>query len=229
MSSIYLNWSGGKDCCMALSELVAAGTPPGMLLTTANEATGRVSMHGVRHALIEEQARCLELPLYTVFLPEKAGIEGYNSRMQEAVSRIKAQGYTHAAFGDIFLEDLRAFRDEKLGAENISTVYPLWKNNTHEQARRFIEAGYKAVVVCVSHQALDHSFCGRLFDAQFLADLPPSVDPCGEHGEFHTFVYDGPGFSRPVLFTPGERVYRTYPSPVGNENEAGFWYQDLVL
>jgi uncharacterized protein (TIGR00290 family) len=228
MSKIYLNWSGGKDCCMALNELVAAGTPPQMLLTTANEATGRVSMHGVRHALITEQAKCLELPIHTVFLPEKTGMEEYNAKMKEAVSSIKEQGFTHAAFGDIFLEDLRAFRDEKLAAENITTIYPLWKNNTAEQALRFIEAGYKAVVVCVSHSMLDESFCGRLFDERFLADLPLSVDPCGENGEFHTFVYDGPVFTRPVSFIPGERVYRTYPSPVHDGDEAGFWYQELL-
>lgn len=223
-----MNWSGGKDCSMALLRLKETNNWPALLLTTANHTTQRVSMHGVRNELIREQAFSLGVPLRTIFLPQPCSMDDYNALMKNTVVSLKNEGYSHAAFGDIFLDDLRAFRDAKLGEEGMQTLYPVWKEDTATLGLHFIRSGFKAIVVCTSSRLLTADFCGRVYDENFLADLPPGVDPCGENGEFHTFVYDGPMFKQPVAIAKGVKEYHTYPAPAEDKTEAGFWYQELL-
>lgn len=215
----YLNWSGGKDASFALWQLQQqGGVNVRGLFTTLSEAHRRVSMHGVQEALLDEQARRTGLPLKKAFLPENASMDDYNRIMSEALEGYVASGIRQAVFGDIFLEDLRAYRESQLEKAGMEGIFPLWKRDSAQLAKDFIAAGFKAVIVCVNDRFLPAAFAGREFDAAFLAGLPDNVDPCGENGEFHTFVYDGPIFSSPVPFQFGETVTRTYtPARKGDD------------
>ncbi len=235
----YLNWSGGKDAMLALHTLKSEHRcSVKKLLTTVNAANNRVSMHGVPTVLMQAQATRLGLPLKVLSLPQEAAIETYNLMMENAVDALKKEGYTHSVFGDILLEDLKSYREEQLKPYAIEAVFPLWKKDTKTLVNRFIELGYKAVVVCVNAKWLDRSFCGRLIDKDFLNDLPTNVDPCGENGEFHSFVYDGPLFQQPVSFSLGEVVQHDYRPSANNKNDdcfmtprgwdTQFWFQDLI-
>lgn len=186
-------------------------------------------MHGLRRSLLQQQAQSIGLPLRMVEMPQQATMDEYNRVMSQAMSKLTEEGYTHCAFGDIFLEDLRAYREKELQAFDIVPQFPLWKCNTRELIEEFLSLGFRAVVLCANAQLLDESFVGREIDERFLDDLPASVDPCGENGEFHTFCFDGPIFSHPIEFSQGEKVLRTYPSPSGKEGESvGFWFLDLL-
>jgi len=178
------------------------------LLTTVTEDYDRVSMHGVRRALLECQARSLGLPLELVFIPKSATNENYERAMGETLTRAQRQGVSSVAVGDISLEDLRKYREKNLARIGMKAVFPIWRRDTSEMARTFVRLGFKAVVTCVDTQALDARFAGREFDARFLADLPAGVDPCAENGEFHTFAYDGPIFHEPIACQKGETVLR---------------------
>ena len=178
------------------------------LVTTVTDAHDRVSMHGVRRELLRRQAESLGFPVTEVVVPPQSSNAIYEREMGMAFSRIRRKGIRRIAFGDIFLEDLRAYRERQLEALGLSCFFPLWRNPTRALARKFIDEGFRAVTVCVDARVLDGSFAGRRFDAAFLDDLPAEVDPCGENGEFHTFVFDGPLFSRPIEFTGGKRVRR---------------------
>jgi uncharacterized protein (TIGR00290 family) len=211
-------WSGGKDSCMALHELrrdplreVVA------LLTTVTEGYDRISMHGVRRILLERQAAALGLPLEIVTIPPQCVNAEYESRMEAMLLTWKNRGVTEVAFGDIFLQDLREYREKNLARAEMKALFPVWLRPTRELAREFITLGFRAVTVCVDPKILDESFVGREIDAEFLDTLPAAADPCGENGEFHSFVYDGPGFSAPVHFTLGEKVLRD-----------GFYFCDLL-
>jgi uncharacterized protein (TIGR00290 family) len=207
--NIVLCWSGGKDCTMALHEARRAGRLEVMaLLTTVTDDFGRVSMHGVRRELVHRQAASLGLPLREVGIPAGSTDELYEQRMAAALEKLRAQGTSGVVFGDIFLEDVRKRREEKLAQVRMSAHFPLWRQDTAELARRFIACGFKAILTCVDTQALDGRFAGREYDRLLLEELPAGVDPCGENGEFHTFVYDGPIFSRPIPVTPGQVVLR---------------------
>jgi uncharacterized protein (TIGR00290 family) len=178
------------------------------LLTTLNERRDRVTMHVVRRSLIDRQAAAVGLPVTYVAVPEDAGNEAYERRMGEALAAAAERGIERVAFADLHLEDVRAYREQNLEASPLEGTWPLWGRDTAEQARRFLEAGFRATVVCVDGSVLDESFAGRQFDRDFLATLPDGVDPCGENGEFHTFVTDGPPFSRPIPVERGERHSR---------------------
>ena len=207
----YLNWSTGKDSALALYHLQqGANYQVEYLLTSVNVHYQRVSMHGVRTALLQQQVQALGIPGGTVELPKHTTNEVYEQEMGKKITELKTTGFTHAAFGDIFLEDLRQYREQQLGPFYIQTVFPLWKKDTRQLVEEFIELGFQAIVVCVNAGRLDRSFAGRLIDRDFINDLPPGVDPCGENGEFHTFCFDGPIFQQPVLFSPGEVVYKEY-------------------
>jgi len=215
---VILCWSGGKDSALALDRLrqsdryhVAA------LLTTVTEDYDRVSMHGVRRALVECQAAALGLPLQQVRIPAGCVNAQYEERMREALAIVQGHGIQRVAFGDIFLEDVRQYREANLARASMHGVFPLWKLPSDELAQEFLRLGFLAVVVVVDPSKLDRSFAGRAFDEAFLRDIPASVDPCGENGEFHTFVSDGPGFRSPVRFTTGAVVTRD-----------GFVYCDLM-
>lgn len=202
---------------MALHELQTAGRPVAALLSTLTREYDRISMHGVRRTLLEEQAASLGLPLQQVLIPRAATNEAYEAAMGEALRQNQREGVTSVAFGDLFLEDVRAYREALLARHGMQGLYPVWKRNTGEFVREFIELGYKAVVTCVDGRVLPASFAGMSVDESFLSKLPSEVDPCGENGEFHSFVFDGPSFGEPVRFSMGETVLRD-----------GFWFCDLL-
>lgn len=231
MTKAYFNWSTGKDSSMALYHLLQENNLHiDRLLTTVNTHHNRVSMHGLRRELLNQQIESIGLPVTTVELPELPTMEDYDRIMGETVSQLKKEGYLNCGFGDIFLEDLRAYRESKL--EGITCHFPLWKKDTKALMKSFVELGFKAVVLCVNSEVLDESFVGRELDESFVNDLPEGVDPCGENGEFHTFCYDGPIFKKPVLFKQGEKVLKRYPKPKQSEEDpkeyGGHWFLDLL-
>jgi uncharacterized protein (TIGR00290 family) len=206
---IVQSWSGGKDSCMSLAALLRdERRSVATLLTTVTEGYERVSMHGVRLVLLHQQAAALGLPLDVAFIPQNASNEIYEARMEAALARSREAGVTTIAFGDLFLADVRRYREAWLARTGMMPIFPIWSCDTGNLARRFIDEGFKAVLTCVDTRVLDPAFAGRAFDHALLADLPPTVDPCGENGEFHTFVFAGPIFRRDVPVTRGERVQR---------------------
>ena len=231
-----MSWSGGKDSAFCLYKAKKQGIEAGTLLTTVNKVHNRISMHGVRKELLEQQATSLQLPLRTVELSEKPGMQEYENQMSTSFQQLKKEGYTHGLFGDIFLEDLKQYREIQMKNEGLEPVFPLWKMNSHELIKEFIASGFKAIIVCVNSMQLDKSFCGRLIDESLLNDLPSAVDVCGENGEYHSFVFDGPLFSKPIPFRKGELVYRQYAAPSNGGNECysessqcmGFYFCDLL-
>lgn len=206
---IAMCFSGGKDSALALHALQQSGAwRVETLITTVTDAYDRVSMHGVRRALVRDQAAAIGIPLVEVVVPPQSSNEIYERAMGEAFDRIHEDGIRRVAFGDIFLEDLREYRERQLAASGLECLFPIWKQPTATLARSFIRDGFEAVAVCINPAVLDTSFAGRAFDARFLADLPEGVDPCGENGEFHTFVWAGPILSRPIPVRRGEVVER---------------------
>jgi len=202
-------FSGGKDSALALHALQQSGAySVETLIITVTDAYDRVSMHGVRRALVRDQAAAIGIPLVEVAVPPQSSNEIYERAMGEAFDRLYEDGIRRMAFGDIFLEDLREYRERQLAASGLECLFPIWKQPTAALARSFIRDGFEAVAVCVNPAVLDASFAGRAFDASFVADLPEGVDPCGENGEFHTFVWDGPILSRPIPVERGEVVER---------------------
>jgi len=194
---------------MALHALRAAGDRRAVaLLTTITDEYDRISMHGVRRVLLERQAESLGLPLHPVLIPPQCVNAIYEARMKAALAEHFARGVRRVAFGDIFLQDLRAYREKNLAQVGMKALFPIWKRDTRELAEQFVQLGFRAVTVCVDPRVLDDSFAGRELDSSFFADLPPGVDPCGENGEFHTFVFDGPIFKTPIAFRTGEKVLR---------------------
>jgi uncharacterized protein (TIGR00290 family) len=227
-SKIYMNWSSGKDAAMALHYLLQDSRwEVGQLLTSVNAHHNRVSMHGLRRSMLEAQVAAIGIPARTLELPEEPGMQEYQQIMSEAAADLRAQGYADTAFGDIFLEDLRAYRETQLQQLDIKAHFPLWQRDTRELMQSFVSMGFKAVAVCVNTDLLDTSFAGREIDASFVHDLPAHIDPCGENGEFHTFCYDAPYFKHPVAFRQGERIDRSYRHPSG-EGAIGFCFQDLI-
>jgi uncharacterized protein (TIGR00290 family) len=202
-------WSGGKDSAMTLHALRAAGScRVAALLTTITDEYDRISMHGVRRVLLERQAESLGLPLHPVLIPPQCVNATYEERMKQALEEHFTRGVRRVAFGDIFLEDLRAYREKNLAQVGMRAIFPIWKRDTRELAREFVQQGFRAIAVCVDPRVLDASFAGRELDASFFADLPANVDPCGENGEFHTFVFDGPIFKSPIACRVGEKALR---------------------
>lgn len=227
------NWSSGKDSALALYKIVQENQyEVSTLLTSINKEFQRISMHGVHVLLLERQASLLGIPLTKMELPKEPSMEEYQEIMNMTMAEIQAQGITHSIFGDIFLEDLRQYREKQLNAIGMQAVFPLWKQNTSDLIREFLASGFKTIVTCVNGTYLDKSFAGRIIDQQFLDDLPENVDPCGENGEFHTFTFDGPIFKSPVQFEIGETVKKTYPKPKTNtedqDEEYIFWFCDLI-
>ena len=206
---ILFAWSGGKDSSMALSELQRVQAYKiSALLTTITEDYDRISMHGVRRNLLERQVDSLGYPLEKIFISKDSSNEEYGSKMRDVLIRYLNLGVSTVAFGDIFLEDVREYRESNLSRIGMKGVFPLWKRDTVELANAFINLGFKAVITCIDSNVLDKRFVGRIYNKQFLRDLPSSIDPCGENGEFHSFVYDGPVFQEKVSFTMGDIVLR---------------------
>ena len=205
----WLSWSSGKDSAWALESVRRQGELEIVaLLTTINETHHRVAMHAVREALVEEQARALGLPLIKVLLPWPCPNSVYEDLMAQALAQAQRGGVRHMVFGDLFLEDIRRYREARLAGTGIEPVFPLWQLDTNQLARTMIASGLRAYLTCVDPQKLSPSFAGRVFDAELLDDLPSGIDPCGENGEFHTFACAGPMFQRGVEVEPGEVVER---------------------
>jgi len=218
LKEVLMSWSGGKDSCLALYGIQKTNDyRVAALLTTVTSDYDRISVHGVRRVLLERQAASLGVPLHQVLITKGATNQEYETNLIEAVSGYREQGIDSIVFGDLFLEDIKTYRDQFLARHDLRGIYPVWMRNTTEFIKEFIELGFKAVLTCVDSKALDQSFAGRIIDHDFLAALPANVDPCGENGEFHTFVFDGPTFSEPVKFSAGETVPRD-----------GFWFCDLL-
>ncbi|OYX83766.1 MAG: ATP-binding protein [Flavobacteriales bacterium 32-34-25] len=241
MKKALFNWSSGKDSALALYKIQQ--NPEfeiNCLLTSVNQQFQRISMHGVRVELLEQQAESIGIPLEIMQIPEMPTMEVYEDVMQKTLEKLKNKGITHSVFGDIFLKDLRKYREDKLATMGFEGVFPIWKIPTHDLIQEFIALGFKTIVVCVNEKYLDKSFVGRIIDQQFIDDLPENVDVCGENGEFHTFSFDGPIFSKPIDFEIGEIVYRKYEKPKQDSSNTacdtddsttydyGFWYCDLI-
>jgi uncharacterized protein (TIGR00290 family) len=219
MLRCLVSWSSGKDSAWMVHCLRTRGdVEVGALVTTVNEAAQRVAMHAVRVELLHAQADALGVPLWPIAIPSPCSNEVYESAMREAVARAVAEGFTHIAFGDLFLEDIRRYREERLAGSGVTPLFPLFGMDTAQLARNMVAAGLRARLTCVDPRALDRRFAGREFDDALLAELPPLVDPCGERGEFHTFAYAGPMFRRPIRVEPGAIVERD-----------GFVFADLLL
>jgi uncharacterized protein (TIGR00290 family) len=220
MRRVLLSWSSGKDSAWALHVLRQQDDIEIIgLLTTFNEAADRVAMHAVRRELVEQQAAATGLPLWPVFLPYPCANADYEARMQAAIQRAQDASVTHVAFGDLFLEDVRDYRIQMMSGTGIEPLFPIWGtvDDTPRLARAMIDSGLRAVLTCVDPKQMPESFLGREYDGNFLDELPPSVDPCGERGEFHTFCYAGPMFDRNIPVQMGEKV-----------NRDGFWFCDLL-
>ena len=219
MESVLVSWSGGKDSAIALYEVLKnQNYQISALLTTVTKGYDRISMHGVRRILLERQVASLGFPLEKVFISQDASNEEYETNMGQVLAKYKHAGVTSVVFGDIFLEDLRKYREDKLATLGLRGIFPLWKKDTQELARSLTALGFKAITTCVDDTSLSRQFVGKEIDEQFLSELPSTVDPCGENGEYHSFVYDGPIFNERVSLTRGEIVLR----------ENRFWYCDLI-
>ena len=219
MENVLVSWSGGKDSTLALYEILKNKSYHiSALLTTVTEDYDRISMHGVRRILLEQQVASLGFPLEKVYISKNASNEEYELNMGQVLARYKDTGTTSVVFGDIFLEDLRKYREDKLATLGMQAIFPIWKRNTPELARSLTTLGFKAITTCVDTQALGRQFVGRMIDEQFLSELPSTVDACGENGEYHSFVYDGPIFKERIPYTLGEIVLR----------ENRFYYCDLI-
>ena len=204
-----MSWSGGKDSSLALYHILQSKNFDVLaLLTTITKDYGRISMHGVRCELLEQQVASLGLTLDQIFLSVHANNAEYEAKLEEKLRFYQNQGVSHVAFGDIFLEDLRLYREKNLARIGLQGLFPIWKRDTTELMREFLDLGFRAIVTCVDTRVLDASFSGREIDDSFLADLPNSVDPCGENGEFHSFVFAGPIFRNQIHFEAGEKVIR---------------------
>ena len=199
-----LAWSSGKDSAWTLDALARRGIRVEALLTTINEAADRVAMHGVRRELLEAQAESIGIPVWAIPLPWPCTNEDYEARMADACRRAVAEGFDTIAFGDLFLRDIRAYREKQLAGSGLTPIFPLWEIPTDRLAREMIAGGLRARLTCVDSKQLEPRFSGREFDEALLADLPAGVDPCGENGEFHSFVYGGPMFREPLAIESGE-------------------------
>lgn len=206
---IVFSWSSGKDSAMALSEILKSGKYEVVsLLTTVTRDYDRVSMHGVRHKLLEMQAESLQLPLEVFYISTGATNEEYERQMGEALARFQKRGVTAVAFGDIFLDDLRKYREDRLASIGMQGIFPLWKRNTKELIQDFVNQGFKAVITCVDSKTLGKEYAGRLIGGTFLEALPKGIDPAGENGEYHSFAFEGPIFRKKIKFNVGEVVLR---------------------
>jgi len=242
MKKAYMNWSSGKDATLALYKMLQNTEHSiDLLVTTINKDFGRVSMHGLRNELLEKQATSIGIPLHKIPFAADVTMDDYSETMKSAMISLTEQGFTHGVFGDIFLEDLKEYRDSKLAEVGVEGVYPLWKQDTKALLHEFLDLGFKAITVCVNAKLLGEEFVGRIIDEQFIKDLPDNVDVCGENGEFHTFVFDGPIFSKPVDFKLGKKILRSYTLHKEDEDncyqskeeqkkfDTSFWYCDLLL
>lgn len=236
MPKCIFNWSGGKDSAMALYHCLQDPELEIMyLVTTINDAADRISMHGVRTELLIKQAESIGIPLYQIRLPEMPGMSEYDTAMRKHLTHFKSEGITHAIFGDIFLEDLKLYRDARLSEVGIKGIYPLWKRDTTELINEFFDLGFGTVIACTQERLGD--IAGKEISPELIRDLPDDVDVCGENGEFHTFTFKGPIFKNEIRYKTGVKVFKEYQAPKNADDScasstdpkpAGFWFCDLL-
>lgn len=225
-SKTYFNWSSGKDSALALYHLLQdPNFSVECLLTTISEGHQRVSMHGLRKELLIKQLTAIGIPYSIIPIPERCANGTYERIMRQATAKLITEGFEYAAFGDIFLEDLKSYREEQLKQVGLKGYFPLWKRSTTDLLEEFWDLGFKTIIVAASADKLDRSFVGRALDRDCVKDLPGDVDPCGENGEFHTFCYQAPYFRQPIDLQIGETVYREYPHGPATY---GHWFCDLI-
>jgi len=232
MKRSIFHWSGGKDSALALYHcLRSPGIDIKYLVTTINDAADRISMHGVRTELLIKQAESIGIPLYQIRLPEMPDMETYDTIMRKHLGYFREEGITHAIFGDIFLEDLKKYRDERLAEAGLTGIYPLWKRDTPELIDEFLDLGFGTVIACTQSNLED--IAGQEITPALIKSLPKEIDVCGENGEFHTFAFKGPIFREEIKYKTGEKVYKEYKAPVTGDNppsdvQSGFWFCDLL-
>ena len=227
---VVLNWSSGKDAALAyylLSQQKDLCVE--YLLTTLSEEHGRVFMHGIREKLLDMQAERMNLPLIKVKLPSSPDDQIYNEAMRKTFGELSEKGISLAAYGDIFLEDLRLYREKQLKEAGVKALFPLWKIDTRQLVQMVENSAIEAIIVCVNEKYLGKEFLGKKINADFLSCLPANVDPCGENGEFHTFVYNAPFFTEPVPIVMGEIVHKTYDTGDGKKWDTGFYFLDVSV
>ena len=234
----FFNWSSGKDSALALYQTLQSGLfEVTTLFTNINRENDRVSMHGVPIELLKQQSKSMGIPLEILALPPDVDFAGYERYYLEKMAKLTDKGIDTAIFGDIFLEDIRDYRVKQLAKANMKAHFPLWGKSSRQVMDEFFAAGFKTVVTCVNADFLDQSFVGRVIDEDFIDDLPKNVDMCGENGEFHTFVFDGPLFREPINFTLGEKIYREYPHEEEDDphhqfgtvkKSYGYWFCELL-
>ncbi|MBD3749534.1 MAG: diphthine--ammonia ligase [Sphingobacteriales bacterium] len=232
------NWSGGKDSALALYHcLQNPELQIKYLVTSINDSVNRISMHGVRYNLLKKQAKEIGIPLYEIRLPEMPTMSAYDETMRLHLEKLKTEGITHSIFGDIFLEDLKQYREERLAEVGLKAIFPLWKRDSHELINEFLDLDFRTSIVCTQERLGD--FVGKVIDKELIQQLPDDVDVCGENGEFHTFVFEGPIFRNSIPFTIGEKVFKSYQAPKNADDNCfksedeqpknlGFWYVDLI-
>ena len=229
MKKAFFNWSGGKDSSLAIYHILQQKEfSIEYLLTNLSAEHQRISMHGVSFDLLKQQAESLGFPLETMSIMKDATMEDYGKQVTEKMAFFTNQNINNCVFGDIFLEDLKVYREKQLKAVNIKAHFPLWQRPTIDIINEFIDLGFRAKVVSINAQLLDKSFAGRELDKSFIKDLPDNVDVCGENGEFHSFVYDGPIFKNPIPIEVGDIVKKEYKSDENSEWDNAFWYADLT-
>ena len=236
--SCIFNWSGGKDSALALYYcLQNPELEIKYLVTTINDSVNRISMHGVRYNLLIAQAQSIGIPLYEIRLPEMPTMSSYDETMRLHLNKLKEKGITHSIFGDIFLEDLKNYREERLSEIGLKGIFPLWKKDTTKLINEFLSLGFKTIIACTKENLAE--FVGQVITLNLITQLPKEVDVCGENGEFHTFVFEGPIFKIPIKYSLGEKVFKTYQSPKSTDDncfqkdgkptkKSGFWYIDLI-
>lgn len=228
MKKTFLNWSSGKDCAMALHLMQQSGEyEVQKLFSTVGKDEKRIGMHGLREEVLKRQAAAIGLPLEIAYLSKDDSHEAYNQLMREKMTKLVGEGFQFAAYGDILLEDLRAYREKQLSEVGMKAHFPLWQKNTRELLLDFIDKGFKAIVVAASGNYFDNSVLGKEMNRDFLNELPKEVDPCGENGEFHTFCYDGPIFKQSVDFSKGRKVVKKYANPSG-KGYVKFHFLDIM-
>jgi uncharacterized protein (TIGR00290 family) len=236
MISCIFNWSGGKDSALALYHcLQNPELDIKYLVTTINDAADRISMHGVRTELLIQQAESIGIPLYQIRLPEMPDMETYDRTMRKHLEYFRSEGITHSIFGDIFLEDLKKYRDDRLAEIGMTGIYPLWKRDSHELISEFFDLGFGTVIACTQERL--EQIAGKEISPELILALPDDVDVCGENGEFHTFAFKGPIFSKVIKYKTGEKVFKAYKAPENTDDPGvsdsvkklnGFWYCDLI-
>jgi len=229
-------WSGGKDSSYALNKVLKEDVYEiKYLLSTFNGTYNRLSMHGVREELIQAQADNIGIPLLKIYVHEASNTE-YEKQMNEMLLYVKAKGIDTVLYGDILLEDLRFYREEKMKQQGMKCVFPIWKMNTAWLVNDFVAKGFKSYTCCINDGYLDQTWVGRLIDENFIGELPSTVDPCGEHGEFHTFCFAGPIFKKEIKIVVGEKTYKPIPiktvdrpTPNKDAGTEGFWFADILF